>query len=210
MSEVAVYGIAGKKNSSVEIDPASITDGVSPILLHRAVVSYEANLRQGSASTKTRGERSGSGKKLWRQKGTGRARMGSIRSPLWKGGGVTFGPKPRDYTMKLSKKERSIALDGALVGKLEDSEISAIESLALTEPKTKVVAQFLSKTGFDKRVLFVSDGYAESFLRASANIAHVKVLPLKDLNALAVLTANVVVFEKSALDKWIAVEAIKS
>jgi large subunit ribosomal protein L4 len=209
MSEVTIYNIAGDKTGSVDIEAASITEGVSPILLHRAVVSYEANQRQGSANTRTRGERSGSGKKLWRQKGTGRARMGSIRSPLWKGGGVTFGPKPRDYRMKLSKKERSIALDGALVGKLEDGEISAIDSVALTELKTKVVANFLNKTGFDKRVLFVTESYAEGFLRASGNISNVKVLPLKDLNALTVLTANVVIFEKAALDKWIAVEAVK-
>lgn len=208
MSEVTVYNIAGDKTGSVEIEPASITEGVSPILLHRAVVSYEANNRQGSANTKTRAERSGSGKKLWKQKGTGRARMGSIRSPLWRGGGVTFGPKPRDYTMKLSKKEKSIALDGALVGKLEDGEIAAIDSLALSEVKTKIVASFVKKAELGEKVLFVSEAYNAEFLRAARNIPGVEVLPLKDLNALVVLKAKNVVFEKAALDKWIAVEAI--
>ena len=105
MSEVTEYNIAGDKTGSVEIEPASITEGVSPILLHRAVVSYEANARQGSANTKTRGERSGSGKKLWKQKAPAAPVWVLSVLPFGEAVGVTFGPKPRDYTMKLSKKE---------------------------------------------------------------------------------------------------------
>ena len=106
MSEVTVYNLSGQKAGTMVIEPEALCSGISISLLHRAVVSYEANLRQGNACTKTRGDRAGSGKKLWKQKGTGRARMGSIRSPLWRGGGIIFGPKPRDYRMKLSQKER--------------------------------------------------------------------------------------------------------
>jgi large subunit ribosomal protein L4 len=207
MSEITVYNLSGQKAGSMNIEPEALSTGISVALLHRAVVSYEANLRQGNACTKTRGERAGSGKKLWKQKGTGRARMGSIRSPLWRGGGVTFGPKPRDYRMKLSQKERQVALRGALAGKLMDNEISALDSLKLSEIKTKLVASFLKAASLDRRVLFVTESYNPEWLRAARNIPNVTVAPLKDLNALIVLKATYVVFEKSALNKLVAVEA---
>lgn len=207
MSEVTVYNLSGQKAGVMEIEAEALSSGISVALLHRAVVSYEANLRQGSACTKTRAERAGSGKKLWKQKGTGRARMGSIRSPLWRGGGVTFGPKPRDYRMKLSQKERQVALRGALAGKLLDNEIFAIESMKLSEVKTRLVASFLKGAAFDRRVLFVTEAYNPEWLRAARNIPNITVAPLKDLNALTVLMATNVVFEKSALEKLVAVEA---
>jgi large subunit ribosomal protein L4 len=209
MSEVTVYDLNGDKKGAFNIETEAFTSGVSISLLHRAVVSYEANLRQGSANTKTRGERAGSGKKLWKQKGTGRARMGSIRSPLWRGGGVTFGPKPRDFSMKLSQKEKNVALRGALAGKLIDNEISALESLSLSEVKTKVIANFIKKAGFEKRVLFVTETYNAEFLRAARNIPNVTVAPANELNALTVLKSTDLVFEKSALEKMITVEAAK-
>jgi large subunit ribosomal protein L4 len=174
--------------------------------MHRAVVSYEANLRQGSSNTKTRGERAGSGKKLWKQKGTGRARMGSIRSPLWRGGGITFGPKPRSFRMKLSQNERRIALRGAVAGKLTDGEIMALESTRLSEVKTKVIASLVKVAGFKGRVLFVTDGHNPDFVRATGNIQGVSVAPISELNALTVLKATTLVFDKGALEKWIGQE----
>ena len=207
MSEVTVYNLSGQKAGTMVIEPEALCSGISISLLHRAVVSYEANLRQGNACTKTRGDRAGSGKKLWKQKGTGRARMGSIRSPLWRGGGIIFGPKPRDYRMKLSQKERQASLKGALAGKLIDNEISALDSLKLAEIKTKLVASFLKGASLDRRVLFVTESYNAEWLRAARNIPNVTVAPLKDLNALTVLKATYVVFEKSALEKLVAVEA---
>jgi large subunit ribosomal protein L4 len=207
MSEVAIFDLSGQKTGALEIEVEAFTSGVSLALLHRAVVSYEANLRQGSANTKTRGERAGSGKKLWKQKGTGRARMGSIRSPLWRGGGITFGPKPRDFRMKLSTKEKGVALRGALAGKLIDNELSALESMNLSEVKTKAVASFIKNAGFEKRVLFVTDGYNAEWLRAARNIPNVTISPANELNALILLKSTNVVIEKSALEKMIAVEA---
>lgn len=207
MSEVKIYNITGATVGSLDLAPESLSEGVAMSHLHRIVVSYEANLRQGSANTKTRGDRAGSGKKLWKQKGTGRARMGSIRSPLWRGGGVSFGPKPRDYRMDMNKKERRVALFAALAGKLGDGEIVALDSMALNEAKTKVVASFLSATKFEGKVLFVSSEYNPEFLRASRNLDKASLLPMKDLNALEVLKAHVIVFEKSILEDIIAQEA---
>jgi large subunit ribosomal protein L4 len=206
MSEVQVYDLTGKATSTLDVDGDTISKGVSPSLLHRAVVSYEANLRQGSANTKTRGERVGSGKKLWKQKGTGRARMGSIRSPLWRGGGVTFGPKPRDFRMKLSQNERRIALRGAVAGKLADNEIAALETTQLSEVKTKFIAKLIKNAGFKGRVLFVTEGLNADFIRASKNLKGVSVAPASELNALSVLMATTLVFDKGALEKWIGTE----
>jgi large subunit ribosomal protein L4 len=200
MSEVKVYNISGESVGSFELAPEALSEGVAMSHLHRVVVSYEANLRQGSANTKTRGERKGSGKKLWKQKGTGRARMGSIRSPIWRGGGVTFGPKPRSFRKDMNKKERRVALMASLAGKLGDNEIVALDNMALGEAKTKVVASFLKTAGIQGRVLFVSSDYNADFLRASKNIQNVNLLPVKDLNSLDVLKAHTVVFEKSALE----------
>lgn len=203
MIDIEIFNISGDKTGSVQVDPESLGTPISPSLLHRAVVSYEANLRQGSACTKTRGDKSGSGKKLWKQKGTGRARMGSIRSPLWRGGGVTFGPKPRDFRMKLSKKERQLALRGALQGKLSDQEVKVIDSLQLSECKTKLVASFLKKTGTDGRVLFISEKHDADWLRASGNIKGVSTHSVSSLNALEVLKNKTLIFEKTALEKII-------
>jgi large subunit ribosomal protein L4 len=203
MIELDVYKISGEKSGSMKIEIDSLGGEVSPILMHRAVVSYEANLRQGSANTKTRGDRKGSGKKLWKQKGTGRARVGSIRSPLWRGGGVIFGPKPRDFSMKLSKKEKVIALRGAVRGKIMDKEVRVVEVLKLDELKTKNVASFLKTIEAKSTVLFVSETYNPEWLRVSSNVKGVLTLPVSDLNALSFLKYKEVIFEKNALETYL-------
>lgn len=197
-----VFNIEGKSTGTVDVPAELLEKRVSRSLLHRVVVSYEANLRQGSACTKTKGERKGTGKKPWRQKGTGRARAGSFRSPLWRGGGVIFGPKPKDYRMKMSKKERDLALTGAVVGKLKDDEVLVIDSMDLKEPKTRIVANFIEKAEVGQSVLFVSAEKAAGFVRASKNIPKVSSFPLQDLNALEVLRARKIVFEKAAFEKF--------
>lgn len=205
MYEINIYSIDGSKKDSLKIEESAVGGAeVSPSLLHRAVVSYEANARQGNACTKTKGERSGAGSKPWRQKGTGRARVGSIRSPLWRGGGVIFGPKPRDYTMKLSKKEKKTALRAAIAGKMRDSEVCALESFDLSEVKTRVVAGFIKASQLEGRVLFVSNGIHSDFFRASKNIPNVEVLPVSDLNALNVLKGGTLIFDKAALESFLA------
>lgn len=202
MAELNVYKISGESAGSYKVEESLLGEAVSPSLMHRAVVSYEANLRQGNACTKTRGDRKGSGKKLWKQKGTGRARVGSIRSPLWKGGGVIFGPKPRDFSMKLSKKEKTLAVKGSIRGKILDNEVSVVEGLDLPELKTKNVAGFLKAASLDGSVLFVSEKINKDWLRASGNLPKVSTLPVSDLNALTILKHKQVVFEKSALDQY--------
>ena len=204
MKELDIFNVAGEKTGVLPVDADSLGEVVSRSLMHRVVVSYEANLRQGNACTKTRGDRKGSGKKLWKQKGTGRARVGSVRSPLWRGGGVIFGPKPRDYRMKMSQKERSLALRGALQGKINDSEVVLLDEMKLSEVKTKNVASFLNTSGVGTSVLFVSESLNSDWLRATKNIQKAEVLPLSDLNALKVLKARTLVFEKAALEKYIA------
>jgi large subunit ribosomal protein L4 len=206
--DLDIYNIQGDKTGTYSFDIEGLGEAVNPTLLHRAVVSYEANQRQGSACTKTRGDRAGSGKKLWRQKGTGRARVGSIRSPLWRGGGVTFGPKPKSYEMKLSKKEKAVALKGSLRGKLEDKEVLVLESAEVTEAKTKNIAGFLNKAELSgQKVLVVLGAKNENFLRASKNIKTVSSMQVSDLNALSVLSAHKVIFEKSAIEAFSSKEA---
>lgn len=202
--EVEIYNLKGEKVGTMKVDAEAFGEQPSRSLMHRSVVSYEANLRQGNACTKTRGERAGSGRKLWKQKGTGRARMGSIRSPLWRGGGVTFGPKPRDYRMKLSKNERKLALKGALGGKLRDGEIVVLDSMELPEIKTKVVYSFVKSLPHSGRTLFVSQGVNSDWLRASRNIASIETSPVQELNVLSVLKSKVLVFEKAAFEGLLA------
>ncbi|MBF0243641.1 MAG: 50S ribosomal protein L4 [Planctomycetes bacterium] len=199
-----IFNIQGEKTGEFDVDVESLGEDVSPSLLHRVVVSYEANKRQGSACTKTRGDASGSGKKLWKQKGTGRARMGSLRSPTWRGGGVAFGPKPRDYRMKMSKTERRQALRGVIKGKLRDGEVCLVDSFQLPEAKTRVVAAFMKKAGFSGRVAFIPLRGDELWLRASRNICDVNTLPLEDMNALSLLMGGRLVFEKAALEKYLS------
>jgi large subunit ribosomal protein L4 len=203
MAELEVYKISGEKAGSMTVEDSALGEEVSPALMHRAVVSYEANLRQGSANTKTRGDRKGSGKKPWKQKGTGRARVGSVRSPLWRGGGVIFGPKPRDFTMKLSKKEKTLALKGAVRGKVLDNEVKVVEGLQLDEAKTKKVSSFLKAVDAKSTVLFVSEKYNPEWIRASKNIKGIATLPVSDLNALSFLKYNEVFFEKNALETYL-------
>lgn len=197
-----ILNISGDKTGEVEVDPEVFGPEADPALMHRVIVSYEANKRQGSACTKNRGERAGSGRKPWAQKHTGRARAGSIRSPLWRKGGVTFGPKPRDFRMKLSRKEKDVALRGALRGKMQDSEIKIIENLDVPEAKTRLVAAFLKKAGIAGSVMFVSKDRNKQWLKASRNISSVATMPSTELNAYSVLRARQIVVERSVLDEW--------
>lgn len=202
--ELEVYNLKGEKTGVFAVDPEALGGTPSPAFMHRVVVSYEANLRQGNACAKTRGEVAGSGRKPWKQKHTGRARAGSIRSPLWRKGGVTFGPKPRDYRMKLSRRERIVALRAAMRGKMQDGEVKVVESMELSDAKTRAVAGFLGKAcPGGGTVMFVSSGTNEKWVRAARNIPKVSTLPLKDLNAYSVIKARGLVIEKAALESWL-------
>jgi large subunit ribosomal protein L4 len=174
-------------------------------LLHDAVVNYLANQRQGTHSVKTRGLIRGGGRKPWRQKHTGRARAGSIRSPLWRGGGTTFGPQPRDYSYSMPKQARKIALYAALSAKIADDEVMVVDGLKLEEPKTKKMLEIINTLGISgESLLIVVSGKDNNVLLSSRNIPGVTVRPAGELHAYDVLSRRRVLITKDAL------EALKS
>jgi len=174
-----VYNMQGEKVSRCELDDSIFKGEVNQPVLREAVIAYQANLRQGTASTKTRGEVSGGGRKPWPQKGTGRARAGSIRSPLWVGGGVVFGPRPRDFTYRLPRKKRKLALMSALRLKLKEGKIFILDRLVVEKGKTKEMVSFLAnfvKDGVREKSLLIVSGKDEKLRRASSNIKNIRLV----------------------------------
>lgn len=182
--------------------PGIFGSEVSPAVVHSAVVSHLANQRQGTHATKTRGLVSGGGKKPWKQKKTGRARSGSSRSPLWRGGGIIFGPQVRDYDQKMPKAMRRAALGKALAMKHADNEIVVLESLALAKPQTKDMVRIVKNLGLDgKSVLFVLSAKDDNVVLSARNIPAVDVARVSDLNAYQVASYDMLVFTAEAIGK---------
>lgn len=172
-------------------------------IVHRALVRQMNNARQGNASSKTRAEVRGGGRKPWRQKGTGRARAGSSRSPLWKGGGVIFGPKPRDYSSKMNKKERQLAMATAFQSRADDLIVVQDFSENISRPKTKEVAQALQRWGVeaDEKVLIITADKNETVYLSVRNIERARLITANNLNVYDLLLADKVVVTQSALEK---------
>ncbi len=172
-------------------------------IVHRALVRQQANARQGTASTKTRAEVRGGGRKPWRQKGTGRARAGSIRSPLWRGGGVIFGPKPRDYDTKMNRKERRLALRTAFFSRAEDMIVVEEFADKLPRPKTKELVEAIARWGVqpDSKVLLILAEREENVYLSARNVAKMKIIPATQLNIFDLLAADKIVTTPSALAK---------
>lgn len=172
-------------------------------IVHRALVRQLNNARQGTASTKTRAEVRGGGRKPWRQKGTGRARAGSIRSPLWRGGGVIFGPKPRDFSTKMNRKERRLALRTAFSSRVEDMIVVENFGAELERPKTKEVLAALDRWGIesDSKVLLILKDVTDNVNLSTRNIAKVKLIKATNLNVVDVLHAHKIVVSKDALEQ---------
>ncbi|HWR89752.1 MAG TPA: 50S ribosomal protein L4 [Dissulfurispiraceae bacterium] len=190
--------IKGKVTLAEEIFGSTASDSV----VHAAVVGYLANMRQGTHSTKTRSMVSGGGKKPWKQKHTGRARHGSTRSPVWRGGGIAFGPAPRDYTQRLPRNLRRVALCKALSMKFSDGEVGVIESITIEKPKTKSVVQILGNLGLqDRTVLFVTPERDENLMLSVRNIPKADIVRVSDLNALHVASYDTLLFTAEALRK---------
>ena len=168
------------------------------------VVAHQANARLGTHSTKQRGEVRGGGKKPWRQKGTGRARAGSIRSPIWPGGGVVFGPKPRDYTKKINAKVRALAFSRALFDRAVAGDIDVIENFEVNPVKTKVISQILARIAPAGKVLVVDDPFAPEIRRAARNLARITLQEAVKLNTLDLCKYGRIVMSARALDKIIA------
>ena len=198
---IKIYDSKGKELERFQLDKKLFTGIVNRAALYQAVRMYNANQRQGTADTKTRGEVSGGGKKPWRQKGTGRARAGSIRSPLWRGGGVIFGPHPRDYHYEIPKKIRRVAFLSSLNLKFNENGLIGIDSIKLEQPKTKFFKAIMDALKLKGASLFVLEKIDEATARAGRNIKGVSIKLCKDFNTMDVLKCGTVVIQKSALEK---------
>ena len=190
-----------EKVGEVQVPAPLVAGPVREALLHQMVLSQLASRRSGTAATKTKGFVSGGGKKPWRQKGTGRARAGSSRSPLWAGGGTIFGPQPRDYSYRLPKSARRAALRAAIAGRHAESALIVVDKIALAEPKTKRMAEYLRGLGIETSVLIVLDRADESVERAARNLPNVKVLLEGGLNVYDILGRKALVMTRAALEQ---------
>ena len=198
MAELELRNLEGRAVGKVSL-PVMLEGPVNSAVLWQAVRMYLANQRQGTADTKTRGEVRGGGKKPWKQKHTGRARAGSIRSPLWRGGGIVFGPHPRDYRYQLPQQLRRKALVESLKAKMEDNDLIALESLEPLEPKTKALAKVLKSFGFEGPVLFVVDRPSPMLARIARNLVRVEIKPAQDVTCYDILSHSKVVVTSEGL-----------
>lgn len=191
----------GNSQGEVEVGIELIENGRGTQAVHDAVVAYNAARRSGTACTKTVGEVSGSNKKPWRQKGTGRARAGSIRSPLWRGGGVVFGPRPRDFTKKVNKKVRALALRKALSERLKAGDVVVVEDFKLATHKTKEFLSVLGSLKLSGRTVLLVSGENKNLTIASGNVPNVELTSGERLNTYDTLLCDKLVFTKAALEK---------
>lgn len=200
MPSVKVYNISGAEVGKMDLSDSVFAAEYNESLIHQAVVTNLCNMRQGTKSALTRAEVRGGGAKPWRQKGTGRARQGSIRSPQWNKGGVVFAPKPRDFSKKMNRTARRNALKSALSYKVSSDEFIVLDELKLAAPKTKEMAQILKNFKLDKQVLLVA-GYNEEILRASNNIPFLTVVQPELLSVYEVVKSAKIVLTKNAVKK---------
>ena len=198
MANVSVYNMEGKEVGTLELNDAVFGVEVNEHLVHLAVVAQLANKRQGTQKAKTRSEVSGGGRKPWRQKGTGHARQGSTRSPQWKGGGVVFAPTPRDYTIRLNKKEKRAALKSALTSRVQENKFIVVEELKFNEIKTKNFKNVLNNLKVNKALVVLSESDENAVLSAR-NIADVKTAQAGTINVYDILKYNTVVASKAAV-----------
>ena len=201
MPNVSLFDMTGKELSKIEL--ADSIFGIEPNIsaMHLCVVSYLAAQRQGTQSTLTRSEVSGGGKKPWRQKGTGRARQGSTRAPQWYHGGISHGPKPRDYQKSVNKKVRRLAMKSAFSAKVADGELIVLDALTLDAIKTKAIADVVKALQTGKKVLFVLPEKNDVIYRSARNIAGVKTTLVNTLNVYDILNCDTVVVLKDAISK---------
>jgi large subunit ribosomal protein L4 len=199
--EVPVYSPSGEVVKNIEIRDGVFAVPFNEAVVHQAVVRQQANARQGTASTKTRGEVAGSTRKLFRQKHTGMARAGSKKSPLRKGGGITFGPKPRSFRQDMPKKMRQLALRCALSAKIRDEELKVLEKLKFKQPKTRDIAAILTALGIDSTALIVTEGPEENIIKSARNLAGVKTMPASILNVVDILSHKMLIMTEPAVRK---------
>ena len=201
MPKVDVYNMQGKKVSDVELNEAVFGIEPNENIVHSVLVNYLANQRQGTQSTKTRAEVRGGGRKPWRQKGTGRARQGSIRAPQWIKGGIALGPKPRSYSYRINKKEKQLAIKSLLSAKVLDNELTVVDKLEVKEPKTNVMVKALTDLKVEGKTLIILAEKNENVLLSSRNIEGVKTIELNTINVFDLLNCNKLVLPLETVKK---------
>ena len=201
MAKTQVLNQKGEKVKDITLKDSVWNIEVNEPVMHDAIVLAQASLRQGTASTKTRSEVSGGGRKPYKQKGTGNARQGSTRSPQWPGGGIVFGPKPRKYDKKQNRKERRLALKSALTSKFQDKELVIVENLNLVDNKTKTFNEMLKNLKVDGKALVVYADENENLFLASRNNNKVAVVAFNEINLLDLVAANYLLIDESSVKK---------
>ncbi len=202
MPTVAVYDMTNKKVGDLELSEDIFGVEINEGLVHQAVVMQMASWRLGTHSTKTRGDVRGGGKKPWRQKGTGRARAGSRRSPLWRGGGTIFGPHPRDYSFSMPRKQRRLALKCVLTDKLNEGNLIVLDTLNFDEPKTKKFVELQKNFGVDEcKSLFITSELIDNVTRSSRNLQNAKAIAALQLNVYDILNSDKLFLTKDAVAK---------
>ena len=201
--KTAVYNLTGKEVSTIDLNEAIFNVAIKPEVVHQVYVAQSSNTREPIAHTKTKGDVSGGGKKPWKQKGTGRARHGSIRSPIWRGGGVTFGPNnERNWKMKINKNTRRLALKMCLTDKAQSNVLYVVEDFNFSEPKTKLVAEFLTKLpAKNKSFLLLNDESNKGLLKMSRNLKKINTVRAKDVSVLDLLSREAVIISKKGLEQ---------
>ena len=201
MSTVTMFNMQGEAIGEVELNDQIFGVEVSDASMHRVVKMHLANRRQGNASVKDRSAVRGGGHKPWRQKGTGRSRHGSSRSPIWVGGGITFGPIPRDFSYRLPKKVRRLALKSALTSKVRDGEFIVVDALTFAEPKTQEMVKVLQNLKAGEKVLLVTAGVEPNVIKSARNIPGVKTIPANQLNVYDILYYHNLLVTQDALTR---------
>jgi large subunit ribosomal protein L4 len=201
MATVSVYDMTGKEVGKMDLNDSIFSVDINENLIHKAVKTQLANKRQGTQKAKTRSEVSGGGRKPWRQKGTGHARQGSIRAPQWTGGGMVFAPVPRDYSIKMNKKEKRAALKGALTSRVQENKFIVLDELTLPEIKTKEMKKVLDAFKVNKALLVLPDKNEKNVVLSAQNIEGVKTTQADTLSVYDILKYNTVVTTKAAVQK---------
>ncbi|MGB9602116.1 MAG: 50S ribosomal protein L4 [Verrucomicrobiia bacterium] len=199
--KVAIKDLKGNQIGDHQVRFEVIEDNRGAQAVHDVVVAYLANQRMGTACTKTMGEVAGTGKKPWRQKGTGRARAGSFQSPLWRGGGVVFGPKPRDFSLKINAKTKKLALKKALSERLKADEVVIVENIALSSPKTKEFINLLQSLNLNCSLLLVVETIDKNLMLASRNVPGIELTTARELNTYQTLRYEKILFTKKAFEE---------
>ena len=199
MANVKIYNLLGDECGSLKLNDKVFGQEYNEPLIHQVVVAYLANQRQGTKSTLTRSEVRGHAKKPWRQKGTGRARHGSSKAPQWRGGGLAFAPKPRDFSKKVNKEARRVAFRSAISTKLASNELIVLDKIELKQPKTKLLIKALDKLKLDRTVIFVTKDNNENLIKASGNLQNVDVTTANLLNIYDIISCDKLVIAEDAI-----------